>query len=167
MAGLMSAMFFSSINQTLVGTALPRIIATLGGMDLYTWVITIYLLTSTIATILVGKLSDMYGRKPFILLGIVVFMIGAFLSGLSQNIVQLILFRGIQGVGAGMIMSSTFTSVADLFSPRERGRWTGVIMAVFGVSSVLGPPSVDGWSTTWIGSGSFGFSSRSEQWLLL
>ncbi|UVI30766.1 MDR family MFS transporter [Paenibacillus spongiae] len=144
MVGIIAAMFFAAINQTIVSTAMPRIIAQLGGMDYYTWVITIYMLTSTIATVLVGKLSDIYGRKPFILIGIVFFMIGAFLSGFSKDIIQMITYRGIQGIGAGIIMSSAFTAVGDLFAPRERGKWTGVMMAVFGFSSVLGP-TLGGW----------------------
>ncbi|CAH0121184.1 Multidrug resistance protein 3 [Paenibacillus sp. CECT 9249] len=139
MIAIMAAMFFSAINQTIVGTALPRIIAKLGGMDYYTWVVTIYMLTSTIATILVGKLSDIYGRKPFILTGIVFFMVGAFLCGFSTDIFQLIIYRGIQGIGAGIIMATAFTAVGDLFAPRERGKWTGVMTAVFGFSSVIGP----------------------------
>ncbi|MBR2568888.1 MAG: MFS transporter [Paenibacillus sp.] len=139
MMAIIAAMFFSSINQTIVSTAMPRIIAILGGMDYYTWVVTIYMLTSTIATVLVGKLSDIYGRKPFILTGIVLFIIGAFLSGFSKDIFQLIAYRGVQGLGAGVIMSSAFTAVGDLFAPRERGKWTGVMMAVFGFSSVIGP----------------------------
>jgi len=144
MIGIIAAMFFSAINQTIVSTAMPRIIAQLGGMDYYTWVITIYMLTSTIATVPVGKLSDIYGRKPFILIGIVFFMIGAFLSGFSKDIFQMITYRGIQGIGAGIIMSSAFTAVGDLFAPRERGKWTGIMMAVFGFSSVLGP-TLGGW----------------------
>ncbi|WP_025844975.1 MDR family MFS transporter [Paenibacillus ehimensis] len=139
MIAIIAAMFFSAINQTIVGTALPRIIAKLGGMDYYTWVITIYLLTSTIATVLVGKLSDIYGRKPFILTGIVLFMIGAFMAGTSADIFQLITYRGIQGVGAGIIMATAFTAVGDLFAPRERGKWSGIMMSVFGFASVVGP----------------------------
>ncbi|MFB6366904.1 MDR family MFS transporter [Paenibacillus elgii] len=139
MIAIIAAMFFSAINQTIVGTALPRIIAKLGGMDYYTWVITIYLLTSTIATVLVGKLSDIYGRKPFILTGIVLFMIGAFMAGTSMDIFQLITYRGIQGVGAGIIMATAFTAVGDLFAPRERGKWSGIMMSVFGFASVVGP----------------------------
>jgi len=139
MIAIIAAMFFAAINQTIVSTAMPRIIAILGGMDYYTWVITIYMLTSTIATVLVGKLSDIYGRKPFILSGIVFFMIGAFLTGTSTDIFQMITYRGIQGIGAGIIMASAFTAVGDLFAPRERGKWTGIMMAVFGFSSILGP----------------------------
>ncbi len=139
MAAIITAMFFSSINQTIVGVALPRIIARLGGMDYYTWIITIYLLTSTISTILVGKLSDIYGRKYFILSGIVIFMAGAFLSGTSKDIIHLIIYRGIQGLGAGIIMATAYTAIGDLFSPRERGRWSGIMSAVFGMSSIVGP----------------------------
>ncbi|GGG54918.1 MDR family MFS transporter [Paenibacillus radicis (ex Gao et al. 2016)] len=139
MIALMAAMLFAAINQTIVSTAMPRIIAILGGMELYSWVITIYMLTSTIATVLVGKLSDIYGRKPFLLFGIVVFMIGAFMCGTANDIYQLITYRGIQGIGGGILMSATVTAVGDLFAPRERAKWTGIMMAVFGFSSVLGP----------------------------
>lgn len=139
MIALMAAMFFASINQTIVSSAMPRIIAMLGGMDYYSWVITIFMLMSTISTVLVGKLSDIYGRKPFLLGGIIIFMIGSFLTGLSADIFQMIAFRAIQGVGAGILMSTTVTAVGDLFAPRERAKWTGVMMAIFGFSSILGP----------------------------
>lgn len=139
MVAVMAAMFFAAINQTIVSTAMPRIISILDGMDYYTWTINIYLLTSTIATVLVGKLSDMFGRKPFILLGILLFMVGAFLTGTSDNVFQFITYRGIQGIGAGIIQSTAFTAVGDLFAPRERGKWMGFMTAIFGFSSVLGP----------------------------
>ncbi|SFE67146.1 drug resistance transporter, EmrB/QacA subfamily [Paenibacillus algorifonticola] len=139
MVAIMFAMFFAAINQTIVSTAMPRIIAELHGMELYTWSISIYMLTSTIATVLVGKLSDIYGRKPFILAGILFFIIGAFLAGTSTDVYQMIFYRAIQGVGAGIIMATAFTAVGDLFPPRERGKWTGIMTAVFGFSSVLGP----------------------------
>ncbi|MEO4055185.1 MDR family MFS transporter [Solibacillus sp. CAU 1738] len=139
MIAIMIAMFFSAINQTIIGVAMPRIIAKLGGIDYYTWAITIYLLTTAVATILVGKLSDIYGRKPFILAGIGLFILGSFLSGLSTNIFQLITFRGITGFGAGVITSTAFTAIGDLYLPRERARWTGLMSGVFGISSVLGP----------------------------
>ncbi|UOK56540.1 MFS transporter [Bacillus sp. OVS6] len=114
MIAIIAAMFFAAVNQTIVGNALPKIISDLGGLDYYSWVFTIYMLTSAITTILVGKLSDIYGRKPFIIIGIIIFSIGAFLAGTSMNIFQLIIYRGIQGFGAGMIMSTAFTAVGDL-----------------------------------------------------
>ncbi|WP_127580421.1 MDR family MFS transporter [Paenibacillus koleovorans] len=139
MIAIMAAMFFAAINQTITSTAMPRIIAILNGMELYTWTINIYMLTSTIATVLVGKLSDMFGRKPFLLIGILFFILGAFLTGTSNDVYQFIFYRGIQGIGAGIIQSTAFTAVGDLFPPRERGKWMGMMMAVFGFSSVLGP----------------------------
>lgn len=139
MIAIMAAMLFAAINQTITSTAMPRIIAILDGMDYYTWTINIYMLTSTIATVLVGKLSDMFGRKPFLLTGILIFMVGAFLTGTSDDVYQFIIYRGIQGVGAGIIQSTAFTAVGDLFPPRERGKWMGLMTAVFGFSSVLGP----------------------------
>lgn len=139
MIAILSCMFFAAINQTIIGIAMPRIIAQLGGMDYYSWAITIYLLTSTVMSILVGKLSDIYGRRPFILIGIAIFIVGALLSGFSQTIFQLITYRAIQGAGAGIIMSTVFTAVGDLYAPRERAKWSGVMSAVFGLSSVTGP----------------------------
>lgn len=136
---VMSAMFFASLNMTIMGTSLPKIVAEIGGMEYFNWVFSIYMLTSSVTASLVGKLSDIYGRKIFILTGICIFMIGSLLSGFSQSISQLILFRGIQGAGGGMIMSSAVTTVGDLFSPRERGRWQGVMAGVMGVSSLIGP----------------------------
>lgn len=139
MIAIITSMFFAAINQTIIGVAMPRIISKLGGMDYYSWAITIFLLTSTVASILVGKLSDIYGRKPFILTGIGLFSLGALLSGFSADIFQLIAYRAIQGAGAGVIMSTAFTAMGDLYEPRERAKWTGVMSAVFGVSSVAGP----------------------------
>jgi EmrB/QacA subfamily drug resistance transporter len=139
MIAIIAAMFFASVNQTIVGNALPKIISELGGLEYYSWVFTIFMLTSSITTILVGKLSDIYGRKPFLIIGIIIFSIGAFLSGTSTDIFQMITYRGIQGLGAGMIMSTAFTAVGDLFAPRERGKWQGAMSAVFGISSVFGP----------------------------
>ncbi len=139
MVAIFAAVFFSAINQTIIGVAMPRIIAKLGGMDYYTWVITIYLLAMAVASILVGKLSDIFGRKPFILVGIGLFVVGALLSGFSTNIFQLIIFRGITGFGAGIIMSTSFTAIGDLYLPRERARWTGLMSGIFGIASVLGP----------------------------
>jgi len=139
MIALMATMFFAAINQTIISAALPKIIAQLGGMTYYSWVITIYMLTSTISTIIFGKLSDIYGRKKFLLSGIFIFLVGSFLTGLSSNIFQMIFFRGIQGIGGGMLMSITLTAIGDLYPPEERAKWTGTMMAIFGLSSILGP----------------------------
>ncbi|MDM5316868.1 MDR family MFS transporter [Fictibacillus sp. b24] len=139
MLSIMAAMLFAALNQTIVGTSLPKIIADLGGIEYYSWVFTIFMLTSSITAILVGKLSDIYGRKPFILLGIGVFTIGSLLCGVSRSILELIAYRGIQGLGGGMIMSTAFTAVGDLFPPRERGKWQGIMSSVFGLASVFGP----------------------------
>ncbi|MTH52058.1 DHA2 family efflux MFS transporter permease subunit [Bacillus mangrovi] len=144
MVAIMAAMLFAALNQTIVGTALPKIVAELGGFEYYSWVFTIFMLTSSITAVLVGKLSDIYGRKPFILIGIGVFMAGSLMAGFSQSMIQLIIFRGIQGFGGGMIMSTAFTAVGDLFSPRERGRWQGILSSVFGLASVFGP-TFGGW----------------------
>ncbi|AYC28883.1 MDR family MFS transporter [Paenisporosarcina cavernae] len=136
---IISAQFFAAVNQTIVGNALPKIIADLGGIDYYSWVFTSFMLTSAIMTVVAGKLSDIFGRKPFFLIGIGVFTVGAFLSGLSATIEQLIIFRAIQGIGAGLIIPTAFAAVGDLFSPRERGKWQGIMSSVFGISSVIGP----------------------------
>ena len=117
---IMVSLLFVSLNQTIVGTALPRIVADLGGMDLFNWVFTIFMLTSSVTAILVGKLSDIYGRKRFIITGLLLFITGSFLCGTAETIIQLILYRGLQGFGGGMIMSTAFTSVGDLF-PHGRG----------------------------------------------
>ncbi|MGD6815872.1 MDR family MFS transporter [Metabacillus sp. 84] len=144
MIAIMAAMLFAALNQTIVGTALPKIVAELGGFEYYSWVFTIFMLTSSITAVLVGKLSDIYGRKPFILIGIGVFMAGSLMAGFSETMIQLVIFRGIQGFGGGMIMSTSFTAVGDLFSPRERGRWQGLLSSVFGLASVFGP-TLGGW----------------------
>jgi EmrB/QacA subfamily drug resistance transporter len=137
---IMLGMFLSALDQTIVGTALPRITADLQGTnELYTWVVTIYLLTATITGVFYGKLSDIYGRRPMLLIGITIFLVGSFLSGLSWSMESLILFRGIQGVGAGAIFPISLAVIGDLFTPRERGKYQGLFGAVFGVSAILGP----------------------------
>ena len=136
---IMLALFLGALDQTIVGTALPRIITELNGANLYTWVVTIYLLASTVTVPIYGKLSDMYGRKPLLLTGVGLFLAGSALAGLSQNIEQLIVFRGIQGLGAGALFPIALATIGDLFSPQERGRYQGLFGAVFGLSSLVGP----------------------------
>ena len=148
------ALLLGALDQTIVGTALPTIVTDLHGNDLYTWVVTIYLLTSTISVPFYGKLSDIYGRKPMLIIGIVIFLIGSALSGLSQTMEQLILFRGIQGLGAGALFPVSLAVIGDLFSPQERGKYQGLFGAVFGVSALVGPALggfiTDTWSWHWI-----------------
>jgi len=139
MGGLMLALFLAALDQTVVSTAMPRIIADLGGFDRFTWVTTSYLVASTTAVPIVGRLSDLYGRKAFFLGGIIVFLIGSVLAGASQTMNQLIFFRAIQGIGGGSVMALSFASVGDLFPPAERGKYQGIVAGVFGLSSVIGP----------------------------
>ena len=133
------AMFLSSLDQTVVGTAMPRIISDLGGFTHYTWVTTAYIITMAISVPITGKLIDMYGRKRFYIAGLCIFMLASLLCGLSNTMSMLILSRGVQGFGAGIMMSNAFTVVGDLFPPSERGKYQGYMSAVFGISSVVGP----------------------------
>jgi EmrB/QacA subfamily drug resistance transporter len=139
MIGVILAMLLAALDQTIVGTALPRIVRELGGADHLIWVVTAYMLASTVTVPIYGKLSDLYGRKWFFFGGIVIFLIGSILCGLSQDMFQLILFRVIQGIGGGAIMGNAFAIIADLFEPAERAKWQGVLGGVFGLSSVIGP----------------------------
>lgn len=138
-AGLMVAMLLPAMNMTLVATALPTIVGDLGGLSQLSWVITAYLLTSTVVVPLVGKVSDLYGRKPLFQLAIVVFAIGSVLCGVATSMDQLILFRGLQGIGGGALMALTQAIIGDVVSPRQRGRYQGYLGAVFAFSSVAGP----------------------------
>jgi len=132
-------LLLGALDQTIVAVALPTIVTDLGGQSLLTWTITIYLLTSTITVPFYGKLSDLYGRKPLLMIGIVLFLVGSALSGLSQDMTQLILFRGIQGLGAGSLFPISLAVIGDLFTPAERGKYQGLFGAVFGLSSIIGP----------------------------
>jgi EmrB/QacA subfamily drug resistance transporter len=138
-SGLMLGMFLAALDQTIVGTALPTIVNSLHGLNHISWVVTAYLLTSTISTPLYGKLSDQFGRKGVFQFAIVVFLVGSALAGLSQNMLQLIAFRGVQGIGAGGLLAMAFTIIADVVPPRERGRYQGYFGATFAISSVAGP----------------------------
>ena len=139
LSGLLLGMFLAALDQTIVSTAMRTIADELNGQTAQAWVTTAYLITSTISTPLYGKLSDQYGRKPFYLFAIVVFVVGSVLCGTAQSIYELAVYRAVQGLGAGGLMSLAFAIVGDLVPPRERGRYQGWFMAVFGVSSVLGP----------------------------
>ncbi|MGB2884289.1 MAG: MFS transporter, partial [Dehalococcoidia bacterium] len=139
LAGVMLAMFLSSLDQTIVGTAMPRIITDLGGFAHYTWVTTAYIIASTITIPITGKLTDMYGRKWFYIAGLAIFITGSLLCGLSQTMTQIIIFRGLQGMGAGIMMANAFIVIGDLFPPAERGKYQGLMTGVFGISSIIGP----------------------------
>jgi EmrB/QacA subfamily drug resistance transporter len=139
LGAVLLGLFLVALDQTIVGTALPKIVTDLGGNDLYTWVVTIYLLTSTITVPFYGKLSDLYGRRPMLMIGITLFLAGSVLSGLSQEMWQLILFRGIQGLGAGALFPIALAVIGDLFTPAERGKYQGLFGAVFGISFLIGP----------------------------
>ncbi len=151
---VMLGMLLAAVDQTVVGTAMPRIVADLNGLKEYAWVTTSYLLASTVMVPLYGKLSDIYGRKPFFILGMVLFLLGSALSGTSHTMTQLILFRGIQGLGGGAMMPIAIAIIGDIFPPAERGRWQGLLMAVFGLASIVGPWAggfiTDHWSWRWV-----------------
>ena len=146
MLSVLLVMLLASLDQTIVGTAMPRIIAELNGFDRYTWVTTSYLLTSTVMVPIYGKLSDLFGRKGILITSVILFLAGSWLSGASQTMTALILFRGFQGLGAGGLMSMAIAIIGDLFTPRERAKWQGVTGAVFGLAFIVGP-TAGGWIT--------------------
>jgi EmrB/QacA subfamily drug resistance transporter len=138
-AGTMLALLLAALDQTIVGTAIPRIVADLNGLDRLAWVTTAYLVTSTTMTPIAGKLGDLFGRKPFLLAGMIGFVAASVVCGLAQDMTQLIVFRGIQGIFGGVLFATVFTVIGDLFPPENRGRVQGLFGGVFGLSAIIGP----------------------------
>jgi len=150
-AGLMMTLLLAALDQTIVATALPRIVNDLGGITQYSWVFTSYMLTSTVTVPLYGKLGDVYGRKNLFLIAIVVFLVGSALCGAATDMTQLVIYRAVQGIGAGGLFPLSLAVIGNIVPPRDRGRWQGLIGAVFAASSILGP-AVGGFivdNTTW------------------
>lgn len=152
--GIELGQLLTALDQTIVGTAAPRILSDLNGFSQYTWIATSYLLAATVTMPIYGKLSDMYGRRPFFLGGMVVFLMGSALAGASQTMEQLIVFRALQGLGGGAIMPIVSSIIGDVFPPAERGKWQGVTISVWGIASIFGPPIggliTDNWGWRWI-----------------
>jgi EmrB/QacA subfamily drug resistance transporter len=146
MLAVLLVMLLGSLDQNIVGTAMPRIIGEFHGVDRYTWVTTAYMLASTVMVPIYGKLSDIFGRKKIFLIGVVLFLAGSALCGAAQSMNQLIIFRAFQGLGAAALMPIAMAVVGDLFSPRERGKWQGVTGSVFALASIVGP-ALGGWIT--------------------
>ncbi len=151
---MLLAMFLFALDQTVVGTALPKILTDLNGNSLYTWSVAIYLLTSTISGPIYGKLSDLYGRRPIVIFAVTLFLVSSIGAGLSNSVQLFILFRGLQGLGGGAVFPIALAVVADLYTPAERGKYLGSFGAVFGLSSVIGPGLggviTDTWGWHWI-----------------
>jgi len=136
---VLAGIFLAALDQTVVGTALPRIVTELHGNDVYIWPFTSYLVTATVSGPMYGKLSDIFGRRPMFITGVAIFLVGSALSGLSQTMWQFIAFRGLQGLGAGALFPISIAIIGDIFSPSERGKYLGFFGAVFGLSSIVGP----------------------------
>lgn len=137
--GLMASLLLSALDSTIVGTAMKKITNDLQGIEYYAWPFTIYMLCSTVVTPISGGLADIFGRKPIFIVGILTFLSGSTFCGMSQSMIQLIVFRGIQGIGGGIIVTSVFTVVADLFPPAKRGKYMGMVTSIYGLSSIIGP----------------------------
>lgn len=146
MLSVMSSLFLVALDQTIIATALGKIVEDFNAFSSLSWIVTAYLLTTTVTVPIAGKLSDLYGRRILLLVGVAIFFAGSLLSGMSANITHLILARAVQGIGGGIITANAFTIIGDLFAARERGKWQGLIGAVFGLSSVVGP-LLGGWLT--------------------
>ena len=136
-SGLMAGLLLAALDQTIVATALPTMVGELGGLDHYSWVVTAYLICVTVGTPLYGKISDVYGRRIVFQTAIAIFLAGSLAAGLAQSMLQLIVFRGVQGIGAGGLITMSFAIVADVVSPRERGRYTGYLGSVFALASII------------------------------
>jgi EmrB/QacA subfamily drug resistance transporter len=153
-AGTMLALLLAALDQTIVGTAMPRIVAELNGLNYYSWVITAYLVASTIMVPIAGKLGDLFGRKPFLLAGMIGFVAASALCGQSHGMLELVLFRTIQGIFGGMLFATVFAVIGDLFPPTQRARLAGLFGAVFGLSSIVGPTAggyiTDSWGWRWV-----------------
>ena len=139
MAGVLLGLFLSALDQTIVSTAMPRIVSDLNGLDLLAWVSTAYLLTNTAMVPIYGKLSDIYGRKIVLISGIIIFLVASMLCGIASSMMQLVIFRGMQGLGGAALTSTAFAVPADIFAPAERAKLQGLTTAVFGLASVIGP----------------------------
>jgi EmrB/QacA subfamily drug resistance transporter len=150
LVSIMLGMLLSALDQTVVGTAMPRVIADLNGLQHYAWVATAYLLASAVSMPIWGKLSDAYGRKRFFMAGMVLFVVGSVLCGQSQSMIELIAFRALQGLGAGAMLPIVQAILGDIFPPAQRAKWAGIIMSVFGFATIVGP-LLGGWITDNIG----------------
>src|SRR2546425_2254024 len=138
-AGLLLCLFLAALEATVVSTAMPTVVASLGGLDHYSWVFSAYLLTSTASVPLWGRLSDLYGRRRLYLMAIALFLVGSMLAGVSQSMLQLVLFRAVQGLGAGGLIPLALTIIGEIYTLAERTRMQAVFSSVWGVSSVVGP----------------------------
>jgi MFS family permease len=140
MVGVMISLFLASLDETITGTAMPKIINNLNGIALYNWPFTMYMLCSTIAIPIIGRIADLYGHKFTYIIGIVVFLCSSMLCGFANNMTQFIIFRGIQGIGGGILIANSFIVVGDLFAPVERAKYMGLVASMFGLASIIHRP---------------------------
>src|SRR5262249_32029631 len=153
-AGLMVTLLLAALDQTIVATALPKVVSDLGGLSSYSWVFTAYMLAATVSVPLYGKLGDIHGRRPMFLIAISIFLVGSALCGLAQNRPDLVVSRAIQGLGAGGLIPLALATIGNIVPPRDRGRYQGLFGATFAAASIIGPLVggfiVDNWSWRWI-----------------